>query len=195
MGVDDVDCTEMIQLVAESNSVEAWDFPGEHPLRNLQTIKTVTQIKKLHLIVLVYVDAVENVYLLSKYIHACGTKFVIVRNKCDTINDMERAKQSDQAKVDQFWTELQAAQGGSGNEAQAREGASGSSSSNAELQAAQEGSGEDAPEVLFCSKNMPDTIQKFKDHIESLDLGFSFADQFRGYPLTERRVLSGDYES
>jgi len=79
---------------------------------------------------------------------------------------------------------------------QASEGASGSStSSNAELQAAQEGSEKDALEVLFCSKKMPDTIQKFKDRIESFNLGFSFADQFRSYPLTERRELSGDYES
>ena len=113
---------------------------------------------------------------------------MIVRSKCDTIANMEKAKQSDQAKVDKWMAEA--------HSRQASEGASGSSSSsNAQLQAAQGESGKDALEVLFCSERMPDTIQKFKDRIESFNLGISFAGQFRGYPLTERRELSGDYES
>jgi len=97
----DVDCTMKVEKVAQSPDVEVWDFPGEHPLRCLTTLKMVLCVKKMHLVILAYTEAVENITKLMEFTAACGTPLLIVRNKIDLISDdPEEVMAIEQRKLD-----------------------------------------------------------------------------------------------
>jgi len=82
-----VDTTTVVSKVFESPTTEYWDVPGCSEERSYTNLKQIMAIKEMHLIIIMYVDRVEHIVKLEKFIRACKVPYVCVRSKVDQIVD------------------------------------------------------------------------------------------------------------
>merc|ERR1712129_329963 len=72
-----------------SEGTEIWDVQGETAMRSYYNLQELMKFKEMHLILLLYTDAVENILKLQKMIMACKVPYLVVRTKIDMISEKE----------------------------------------------------------------------------------------------------------
>jgi len=82
-----IDTTTVVSKVYESPTTEYWDVPGCNEERSYTNLKQIMAIKEMHLIIIMYVDRVEHIVKLEKFVRACKVPYVCVRTKVDQIVD------------------------------------------------------------------------------------------------------------
>merc|ERR1719198_2861468 len=82
-----VDTTTVVSKVHETPMTEYWDVPGCTDERSYTDLEHILAIKQMHLILIMYVDRVEHIIKLEKFIQACKVPYVCVRTKVDQIAD------------------------------------------------------------------------------------------------------------
>merc|ERR1719310_1871759 len=90
-----VDTTTVVSKVFESPTTEYWDVPGCSEERSYTNLKQIMAIKEMHLIIIMYVDRVEHIVKLEKFIQACKVAYLCVRSKVDQIVDTNGMSASD----------------------------------------------------------------------------------------------------
>lgn len=81
------DTTKVFQKIAESDSVEVHDVPGECFERSYAELEYLMKSKTMHFILVVYIDRVSHCIGLAKLVKSCKVPFAIVRNKIDASAD------------------------------------------------------------------------------------------------------------
>merc|ERR1719310_2506063 len=84
-----VDTTTVVSKVYESPTTEYWDVPGCNEERSYTNLRQIMAIKEMHLIIIMYVDRVEHIVKLEKFVRACKVPYLCVRSKVDQIVDAD----------------------------------------------------------------------------------------------------------
>merc|ERR1719305_2161495 len=84
-----IDTTTVVSKVYESPTTEYWDVPGCNEERSYTNLKQIMAIKEMHLIIIMYVDRVEHIVKLEKFVRACKVPYLCVRSKVDQIVDAD----------------------------------------------------------------------------------------------------------
>jgi len=79
---------------ADDHACEIWDVPGETDTRSYANLETLLKMKSMHIIFIVYIDDVQQCFNLVRLVSGCKVPFIIIRNKCDSI-DADDAKEAE----------------------------------------------------------------------------------------------------
>ena len=100
-------CTEGVNCVFHNDDVTIYDVFGDNDEETYHELQHLQYAKTLHLIVVVYTDAVDNVLNLARLCQALRVKLIFFRNKCERFTDEDTriVLEHDSAKLRQYVTE------------------------------------------------------------------------------------------
>lgn len=82
-------CTEDIKPVHVTDKVEVYDVFGENDEESYHNLEILVEAKKMHVVVVVYTEAVDSVLKLARLVKALRVATVYVRNKSENLTTEE----------------------------------------------------------------------------------------------------------